>query len=58
MDLLAIAKQHDHENENRDWVGVLEFFKTKLDRLEHLKADFKKTAAGKGKQIGAVMKRL
>ena len=47
MDLLGI--------ENRNWVGVREFFKTKLDRLEHSKADFKKTATGKGKLIGAVM---
>ena len=55
MDLLGIDKQQDHRNENRNWVGVREFFKTKLDRLEHLKADFKKTATGKGKLIGAVM---
>ena len=55
MDLLGIDKQQDHENENRNWVGVREFFKTMLDRLEHSKADFKKTATGKGKLIGAVM---
>ena len=55
MDLLGIDKQQDHRNENRNWVGVREFFKTKLDRLEHLKADFKKTATGKEKLIGAVM---